>query len=545
MEKRFHLFVSLMLSIVVTIAFGQSEKEHLEQDKLAVDTLFFKDRAEGLEISERALPLAYQLNDTFYITYFLDQAGELNRFAGNYQKAITQLEECLEYKVHWTDLKDLSITHNNLSKVYITLGRNEEAFEHLKIALELMDRSENLMGQGYYLNNIAILFENQKNYQKAIEYYNKSKEIKKITKDTTGFMTVNFNMGICYDKLGDKTKAFSLIQEYLENGIRINDSLDVARGANKLAKILIEEKRVEEAIEYLKIGKNYLANQTDRSIELNLKISQVEVFRAQGNFDLAEKELLEIESLVKNSGSFLQRFSAYRTFSNYYAKSQQFEKAFEYLRLSNTYNDSIINKENIYAVNEIEGKYEYEKNLRLRQEAELESLKKDKDLYQRNIYLILSGTLLFLVLILAIYFISKNKTNKKMVLYKNAQNVLLNRQKDRVGELNNNLKMELAKTHMTIEEQSLLLERAFDKSKDAELPEFLVSLSKREFEVLANLALGLTDDELAEKLFVSKATVKTHLRRIYSKLLVKNRAGAVAIAHKYNIIGEISPENDK
>lgn len=59
-------------------------------------------------------------------------------------------------------------------------------------------------------------------------------------------------------------------------------------------------------------------------------------------------------------------------------------------------------------------------------------------------------------------------------------------------------------------------------------------------EVLACLALGNTDQEIADKLFISKSTAKTHLRRIYSKLLVNGRAGAVAIAHKYDIIGNIA-----
>ena len=68
----------------------------------------------------------------------------------------------------------------------------------------------------------------------------------------------------------------------------------------------------------------------------------------------------------------------------------------------------------------------------------------------------------------------------------------------------------------------------------------MLSLSKREMEVLACLALGNTDQEIADKLFISKSTAKTHLRRIYSKLLVNGRAGAVAIAHKYDIIGNIA-----
>jgi DNA-binding NarL/FixJ family response regulator len=58
-------------------------------------------------------------------------------------------------------------------------------------------------------------------------------------------------------------------------------------------------------------------------------------------------------------------------------------------------------------------------------------------------------------------------------------------------------------------------------------------------EVLSYLALGWSDQEISDKLFISKATTKTHLRRIYSKLLVKSRTEAVNIAHKYDLIGSI------
>jgi DNA-binding NarL/FixJ family response regulator len=53
-------------------------------------------------------------------------------------------------------------------------------------------------------------------------------------------------------------------------------------------------------------------------------------------------------------------------------------------------------------------------------------------------------------------------------------------------------------------------------------------LSAREFEVLELVARGTTNREAAAKLFISEATVKTHLLHIYAKLGVNDRAAAVA-----------------
>ena len=61
-------------------------------------------------------------------------------------------------------------------------------------------------------------------------------------------------------------------------------------------------------------------------------------------------------------------------------------------------------------------------------------------------------------------------------------------------------------------------------------------LTKREVEVLELLAKGNTYDQIADKLFVSQETIKSHLKHIYSKLNVSNKADAVFKALKNNII---------
>jgi DNA-binding NarL/FixJ family response regulator len=57
-------------------------------------------------------------------------------------------------------------------------------------------------------------------------------------------------------------------------------------------------------------------------------------------------------------------------------------------------------------------------------------------------------------------------------------------------------------------------------------------LSQRELEVLGLIARGATNREAAEKLFISEATVKTHLLHVYAKLGVNDRAAAVATAYE-------------
>ncbi|HSX65958.1 response regulator transcription factor [Nocardioides sp.] len=62
------------------------------------------------------------------------------------------------------------------------------------------------------------------------------------------------------------------------------------------------------------------------------------------------------------------------------------------------------------------------------------------------------------------------------------------------------------------------------------------AITEREVEVLELLSRGLGNKEMARELFVSEATVKSHLSHVYTKLGVDTRAGAVAAALERRII---------
>jgi ATP/maltotriose-dependent transcriptional regulator MalT len=67
-------------------------------------------------------------------------------------------------------------------------------------------------------------------------------------------------------------------------------------------------------------------------------------------------------------------------------------------------------------------------------------------------------------------------------------------------------------------------------------PELVVALSDREAEVLQLLPTGLTQDELADALFISKNTLKTHLGAIYRKLGAASRRQAVIRAEALRLL---------
>jgi DNA-binding NarL/FixJ family response regulator len=57
-------------------------------------------------------------------------------------------------------------------------------------------------------------------------------------------------------------------------------------------------------------------------------------------------------------------------------------------------------------------------------------------------------------------------------------------------------------------------------------------LSTREHDVLQNMVEGLDYKQIADKLFISPATVRTHISNIYKKLHVTSKAQAIKLAYK-------------
>jgi DNA-binding NarL/FixJ family response regulator len=86
-------------------------------------------------------------------------------------------------------------------------------------------------------------------------------------------------------------------------------------------------------------------------------------------------------------------------------------------------------------------------------------------------------------------------------------------------------------TRRLIEEFAKRPERAPRK------PAQLESLTEREREVLAEVARGLTNSEIAGRLHVSETTVKTHVAHLLDKLQLRDRVQAVILAYEVGLVG--------
>jgi DNA-binding NarL/FixJ family response regulator len=80
--------------------------------------------------------------------------------------------------------------------------------------------------------------------------------------------------------------------------------------------------------------------------------------------------------------------------------------------------------------------------------------------------------------------------------------------------------------------------RRNDPGKDAALPD---GLTEREGQVLGLIAQGLSNAEIAARLYLSRSTVKTHINQIFTKTGSRDRPQAIVYAHRHGIHAEEDP----
>lgn len=517
-----------------------SQSNQLISLKLAVDTLFFVDKPLGLEKSTVGLKLATEKTDTFYMSYFLDQAGELNRQEGNFDLAIEQLKECLNVKTGWKDLKDLSITYNNLGKTYYNKGQYDLAIEQFISALNLMEKSGNKLGRAFYLSNIASTYDVQRNYVKAMDYYQRSLELKKQLGDSAALASIYHNLGILSFNLND----LELSNSYFHQSLKINQSLGksdkIVKTLSCMGRNYIEGSEYDQAKQTL-LEAHAICYKDKSAIEVNDRAGLLAnlglLYMKLCDYPRAFKFNQQAIALSKEVGATEKLRDAYRYRSELEEKTGDLKKALHFERLAVLYSDSLLNEETINAVADMEAKYEYHKNKQLIQERELE-ISKEKQIsaeakLTRNTWIIAGLLIGFLCIILGVKYFDKRKQARLMT----AQNELIKLRNSELGGINKRMNSELEKLQISVKTKQKILDEVFNDRRSKVLPTELLALSKREMEVLSFLALGWSDQEISEGLFISKTTTKTHLRRIYSKLLVKGRAEAVSLAHSHGVIG--------
>ncbi|MCD4817338.1 MAG: tetratricopeptide repeat-containing sensor histidine kinase, partial [Candidatus Cloacimonetes bacterium] len=199
----------------------------------------------------------------------------------------------------------------------------------------IMQSIDDKIGISKSLNNIGVIFKNQKNYEKALEYYTKSLEILELVEDIDNKKNIGIslsNIGNLHFKLKNYDEALEFHFQALKIFEEIEDKWETARTFTNISRLFSKVKEFSKSLSYL-----------ERSLELTKKI------KAKG--------------LIKDN---------YDLFITLYSAQNNYQKAFEYFKLYSEIKDSIFNEESSNKIAEMQAKYDTEKK---EKEAEIYKLK--------------------------------------------------------------------------------------------------------------------------------------------------------------------------
>ena len=88
-----------------------------------------------------------------------------------------------------------------------------------------------------------------------------------------------------------------------------------------------------------------------------------------------------------------------------------------------------------------------------------------------------------------------------------------------------------------------LVRQFMAKPRPGHTPPGLAQLTDRERDVFQHLAVGLSNTDIARAMFISEATVKTHINRLFTKLGARDRVQAVIYAYESGFVTPGAPSS--
>ena len=467
-----------------------------------------------------------QLNftkDSFEISRNYNRLGVDYILKKDYVNSAKYLLEAVKWAV---TTKTKANAYNNLGMISKKNGNYAIAIEYYQNALKNYELINSPASQSRTLSNLGSLYIQRKEYLRAKDLYDESYAIAKNINDSECLSQSLNGLGIVTNRLGDPDKAIN----YLQLSANINKSIglnnEYAQQILNIADIHGEQKKYKEAeSEYLTVLKIFS--------EQNDSFTMSAVNNNLGDLYFKQKMLKKAAVCFEKAYRYSLGFTdvnynrlIIKNLSSIYDQLGDTKNALKYMKIYDELNNKMVNVAENVKIVELNHAYDTSKKEKqiIQKTAEIQELQSDR----KYIYLFI-GILVFAILLTL--YLYKNRVSRNQKLEENIQSI--DKQISSLKLENQDLKMKLQQTESELQN----LESKYSKDKE-KLPDTHVSLSKREYEVLLFIAEGLSDKEIAEKIFVSVTTVRTHIRRIYDKLLVKNRTEAISMLHKYQLTNE-------
>lgn len=425
------------------------------------------------------------------------------------------ISEKIDYKF------GMACSYNSLAIVAKKEGNYALAIKNYIRAIDYLDYGDpetNQTGRGILYRNIALAYKEMNDYDRAEKYLDKALTISKQQKDT-------FNIIQCYDtrgsvhlRKGDTLRG----REAYAAGIELAQQFDepglmavVLLNSTHLYNPLTDRSKVENM---LYEAQRFFASIDDLLGTAETHLSLGELFNHNKQSAAALTELLKGLALSKQIGSKELSSKFYNELQQTYSQLNRYEEAYRYLLLSKQLKEEMLHEKNVRTIAEMETRFELKEQQQELQatQRELKLKKADARLKEQLLYIVIATAVLLILLIVA--WVLRYRERKKRLQVET--DLKISTYELELETLRNVVYSNLDHQEVAPSKPELSVDlRRINNSLSNPLTE-------RELEILEQLSAGFTNKQIAENLYISVNTVKTHLMNVYVKLDVSNRTQA-------------------
>lgn len=381
---------------------------------------------------------------------------------------------------------------NNLGMYNWNNGNFQEALDYFYQALEMnaTHSPQNIQGESVYLNNIGLIYQELKQYEKALEIHQKALKIREEINLESEQAISQANIGVCYKNLFRFKEAISAYEKAIALAKSANSMRHYYSFHGNLANVYQEIEEYENAITNYKIalerpislGEN---PKSDLSIYSNLTAAYTQLNQPKLALTYADKgfEIIEKDPKLMNFAGTLYKYAAE---SNYLLGNTK--QGSDFLASYISINDSIFSKNNADAVAGLEVKFKtQEKEIQLAQ-TRAELAEKELKIGRKNMLIYGTSALALLLAILGYLVYQQQKIKNKQLQKENELKEALNQ----------------IATQNKLQEQRLRISRDLHDNIGAQLTFIISSIENLKY------GLKLKNEKMSQKLnTISSFTTNT------------------------------------
>jgi len=474
---------------------------------LTIYKLSIRHRPIRIDILNKAFTLSKELEYNTGIAKCLMNKGLDYRYKHQYIKSIIHHKQALEYFEKSWDVKSRIKNLNSLGVAYRRINVEDEAIKYYFEALKLSEKEEHTKSIAIAMNGIGNAYIILKNYDYAIKYFKLSLSLEERAKSIRGTGYDYSNLGEAYMYKEQYDSSFFYHNKALEVANKLNIENDKAIIYSSIAQMYQYKGDTELALKYYLDAIPILKKQKSKRLLSFSLINVGKIYIKEGDLSKAEKYTKEGLNISKEIGTKDNTVLGFEALSNIYEIKHDFEKALNEYKNMVIYRDSIFDMKSNYNIAALEIKFDSKKK-----DDKIEKLSLQSKIQEsRNLNLLL---IIIFVSVLAVFFILYNR-------------IRIKNQNLEIVDMRH--KIEKYLTQISKLENGDNKEHSDIKHK-IDIEEY--GLSTRELEVLSLISKGYKNQEIADKMFVSLSTIKTHTKNIFDKLNVRNRIEAAKKAQE-------------